>query len=263
MPEGDTIHRIARSMGRALEGRPVLRVTLRDQGSVDELAGRTVSSVSARGKHLLVGFDGGWTLRTHLGMHGRWRRLAPERPPPRTPLVLLEAPAGLFVCDRAYRAELVRTRDLDRHPRLARLGPDLLREPPDLERAVARALLPGHAGREIGDLLLDQRVAAGIGNVYKSEVLFLEGIAPRRRVGKLGPDVLRRLFARSAELMRANLETRRRETVPLRRRPHPGSLRLWVYGREGKPCLECGTAVQRIIQGEMARPTWFCSRCQS
>ena len=127
---------------------------------------------------------------------------------------------------------------------------------------VERATHPAHAGREIADLLLDQRIASGIGNVYKSEVLFLERLHPRTRVGAIDADRLRHLCEEAARLLRFNLRTRRRTTVPTRRRPYPTSPRLWVYERAGDPCLECGTKILRFTQGDMARGTWWCPTCQ-
>ena len=263
MPEGDTIRRVATVLGREVTGRTLDRLELNDRGEVAELAGRRIDGVEPRGKHMLVHIDGGWSLRVHLGMNGRWTRRHVRQPRPRRATVVLVTGDTAYVCDRAYRAELIRTAGLRSHPSLARLGPDLLAEPPAIDDVVRRAKLPAHAGREIGDLLLDQRVAAGIGNVYKSEVLFEERVHPRTRVRDLSPDDLRRLYETAARLMRLNLVTRRRTSVPLRRRPRPSSQRLWVYGRAGKPCLDCGTRIERFLQGDMARSTYFCPSCQA
>jgi endonuclease-8 len=274
MPEGDTLHRIAARIGPALAGRTVSRLALADRGDVEEARGWRIDDVRALGKHLLIGFDSGWTLRTHLGMDGRVFVVAAGRRDPRSPTFLLRVapgPAtldgpprreGAVACARAYRAELIRTADLRRHARLARLGPDLLADPPDLDGVVARALAPAFGAREIADVLLDQRIGSGIGNVYKSEVLFMERIHPRTPMSALAPDDVRRVYARAAELLRRNLRTRRRTTVPTRRRPHPNSPRLWVYERGGEACLECGTPIVRFTQGDMARGTWMCPRCQ-
>jgi endonuclease-8 len=230
---------------------------------VRELKGARVDEVSALGKHLLIHFQGDWSLRVHLGMKGRWRRLGPGRPFAGRPTVLIQAGGRSWACVHAYRAELVRTRQLKVHPRLARLGPDLLADEPAIGEAVARAQLPAHADREIGDVLLDQRVASGVGNVYKSEVLFLCGIHPRTPVRALDAEALTAVYQRAAGLMRENLATRGRTTVPLKRRPTPGSPRLWVYERDGRPCLECAGVVERIVQGDLARSTYFCPRCQA
>jgi endonuclease VIII len=262
MPEGDTVHRIAAVLQRELAGRTLARLVVRDRGDVPELAGRDVARVEAIGKHLLVHIDGGWTLRVHLGMHGRWvRRHVKEPMSPRLTAMLVTGEMA-YVCERAYTAELLRTGAVRSHPRLARLGPDLLAEPPDIAEAVRRAQLPGYANREIGDLLLDQRVAAGIGNVYKSEVLYECRVHPRTRVRDLDTARLQDVFSRAAHLMRLNLLTRRRTAVPLRRRPTPSSQRLWVYMRHGKPCLDCGMGIERFLQGDMARSTYFCPACQ-
>jgi endonuclease VIII len=262
MPEGDTIHRIARALGRELPGRTVDRISLRDRGDLQELAGRRVEGVDARGKHLLIHIEGGWSVRVHLGMNGRvTRRHAREAPPSRATAVLV-AGETLYAVERAFTAETVRTAALRSHPKLARLGPDLLAEPAPIDEAVGRASLAAYRHREIGDLLLDQRVAAGIGNVFKSEVLFECRVHPRSRVGELSRDRLRELFDVAARQLRENLATRRRTTVPLRRRPRPSSDRLWVYGRAGKPCLECATPVERFLQGDMARSTYYCPACQ-
>jgi len=267
MPEGDTLHRIAARIGPALADRAVARLALADRGDVEEADGWRVDGVRAVGKHLLIGFDSGWTLRTHLGMNGRVFVVAEGRRAPRSPTFLLRVATGseggaTVACARAYRAELIRTADVPRHARLARLGPDLLADPPDLDAVLARALAPAHGAREIADVLLDQRIGSGIGNVYKSEVLFMERVHPRTSMGSLAPDDVRRVYARAAELLRRNLRTRRRTTVPTRRRPYPSSPRLWVYERGGEPCLECGTRIVRLTQGDMARGTWMCPSCQ-
>jgi endonuclease-8 len=127
---------------------------------------------------------------------------------------------------------------------------------------VARAEVRAHGNREIAELLLDQRIASGVGNVYKSEVLFAERVHPQTLVRDVDTTTLRSLFATAARLLRRNLLTRRRESAPLRRRPEPNSARLHVYGRAGKPCLECGNRIVRFVQGDMARSTYFCPTCQ-
>lgn len=262
MPEGDTIHRIARLLAGDLEGKRVERLELRDRGAVAELAGREVESVEAVGKHMFIHLAGGWSVRVHLGMKGKWRRLHVRQRRPSHPTLLLVVGETAYVCEGAYRAETVRTSAARRHPKVARLGPDLLADPPEIEEAARRALRPGHAGREIGDLLLDQRVAAGIGNIYKSEVLFECGVHPRALVGKLEPGVVRSIYEKAAHLLRLDLLTRRGSHAPVRRRSTPTTQRLWVYGRAGRPCLDCGTPIERFLQGDMGRSTYFCPVCQ-
>jgi endonuclease-8 len=264
MPEGDTIHRLVRVLVAELSGQTLSALALHDRGEVAELAGCTIARIEAVGKHLLVDFSGGWTLRVHLGMHGRWLRRRAEEPElPKDWTVIITVDGVAYVCCRSYRAELFRTSALHVHPRLARLGPDLLADPPRIDDIVQRARLHGHAEREIGDVLLDQRIASGIGNVYKSEVLFEVRVHPRAKVRELSDAQLTRIFETAATLMRLNLLTRRRTTVPLTRRGRSSSQRLWVYMRAGKPCLECGTLIEGFGQGDMARTTYFCPHCQA
>jgi endonuclease VIII len=263
VPEGDTVHRIATVLRRELQGRTLERLAVRDRGDVPELAGRTVDAIDAVGKHLLVHIEGGWTLRVHLGMKGRWVRRHVREPVSPQMTALLVAGETAFVCERAYTAELLRTRAVRTHPRLGRLGPDLLADPPDIDEAVRRARLPAYANREIGDVLLDQRVAAGIGNIYRSETLFECRVHPCTRLRVLSAEQLTALFEKAAHLMRLNLLTRRRGSAPVRRRPTPSNRRLWVYMRHGRPCLDCGTRIERFLQGDMARSTYFCPHCQT
>ncbi|MEX1183560.1 MAG: DNA-formamidopyrimidine glycosylase family protein [Gemmatimonadota bacterium] len=263
MPEGDTVHRNARVLNRELQGRTLARLFVRDRGDVAELAGHAVALVEARGKHLLIHVGGGWVLRVHLGMKGRWLRKHVRERLPSNVTALLVVDETAYICEGAFTAELLRDDAIRTHARLARLGPDLLDDPPNIAGAVRRARIPGYAGREIGDLLMDQRVASGIGNVYKSEVLFECRVHPRTRVHDLADERITALFDSAARLMRLNLLTRQRTAVPLRRRATPSSQRLWVYMRSGKPCLDCGTPIERIMQGDMNRSTYFCPSCQT
>ena len=270
MPEGDTLHRIAARIGPVLTDGAVAALSLADRGEVAEARGWIVTGVRALGKHLLIAFDAGWTLRAHLGMNGRVFVARPNQRIPRHPTFTVTVapkdggPGGpaTVACVRAYRAELLRSKHLPRHARLSRLGPDLLADPVDLDAVVERALDPAHGAREVADVLLDQRIASGVGNVYKSEVLFVERIHPRTTMAALDAGSVRRVYERAAELLRKNLRTRRRTTVPTRRRPYPNSPRLWVYERTGEPCLDCGTPIRRFTQGDMARGTWYCPTCQ-
>jgi len=259
VPEGASVHRAAARL-LDLEGRRLDRLFVRGQGLVCELEGTPVSAVEVRGKHLLIHIGEGWTLRVHLGMKGKWRPQLATTPQARDVAARLQVGGIAWECRRAYQAELLPRSRLTHQPRLAHLGPDILAHPPDLHEMVGRAALPPHGVREIASVLLDQRIASGMGNVYKSEVLFLEGVHPRRLTATLDASTLRRIYARTHDLMRRNLHTRRRETVPLRLRPTPGSARLWAYGRGGKPCLRCGSDIRRIVQE--GRSTYFCPTCQ-
>jgi endonuclease-8 len=136
---------------------------------------------------------------------------------------------------------------------LAGLGPDLTGPDPDLDAVLDRVASIADTDTEVADALLDQRIAAGIGNVYKSEVLFLHGLDPFTRVAEVPVDRLRRILDTAHRLLRANLDSHRRVT-------YRGGLA--VYGRQGQPCLRCGTPVRMRRQGPMARSTYWCPQCQ-
>jgi endonuclease-8 len=255
MPEGDTIHRTAATLRRVLVGReltgfraPRLRPPLPTPGT-------RVERVEARGKHLLIRFADGRTLHTHMRMNGSWHTYRPGerwRRSPGAARAVLETADGVAVCFAAPVVELLDDRDLARHPQLSRLGPDLCTPEPDFEDVLGRLGTLGPA-TEIGVALLDQRVASGIGNVYKSEVLFACRVDPFAALGSLDAVTQSELYRTAADLLRRNLEGGPRRTVP------EG---LAVYDRTGRPCRRCGTAIVSRRQGEDARTTWWCPACQ-
>ena len=216
--------------------------------------GETVVAVRAEGKHLLVDFSGGLTLRTHLRMTGRWDLYRTDerwRRASSSARVVIEVPEWVAVCFSAPDVAL------SRRNRVAttHLGPDLCVPNPDFTRVAIRAAAHSLDGRTIGELLLDPRVAAGIGNVYKSETLFLERLDPAAPVHSVTPERLDALFRRAHLLLRANLGTGPRRTVP------EG---LAVYGRAGRPCRVCRTAIVRFVQGAtLPRSTYWCPTCQT
>jgi endonuclease-8 len=263
VPEGDTLWRTARSLHAALARKvlvglesplPAVTGAARRLGVV----GQTIVAVEARGKHLLLRFQGGAALHTHLGMRGSWRiarRASAAAPSPRGRVVVLTSDVAA-ACALAPVVELLSPDELARHPALVRLGPDLLA--PGFDPATARRRLRERGDLPIGVALMDQTALAGIGNVYKSEVLFLGRVSPFARVRDLDDATLDRLVATAAELLRRNLGAgMRRTTSPLA----PG--RLWVYRRSGLPCRRCGAKVERRVQGEQARSTYFCPACQA
>jgi endonuclease VIII len=269
MPEGDTIHRAANALDRALRGRVVTRFEsvyphLMRVDEDDPLAGRTILGVSARGKHLLIRFSGNLTLRTHMRMHGSWHIYRPgERwlRPERNARIILETAEIFAVAFSVPVAEMIPTDRESRAPELKRLGPDLLSE--SFDRDEARRRLEQQMDASIADALLNQSVLAGIGNVYKSEVLFLAGVDPRTPVSLLSSSRLDELIELSLRLLSRNASGNvarpgSRQTTPYR----TPERRLWVYGRGGRPCFRCGTTIVRELHGRDARSTYWCPSCQ-
>lgn len=250
MPEGDTIHRAAARLRPALEGQPLVRLELRSFSGPTPEPGERVVAVRAVGKHLLVEFSGGLTLRTHLGMTGRWR--LHRRGDPRLGSLfgasaVLEVAGFVAVCSRAPVAELTRSERVA----ITHLGPDLCEPQPDFDGVLERLERLGAPTAAIAELLLDQRIASGIGNVYKSETLYRERVDPRAPLASLTRERRLALFVRAHRLLRANLGTARRRTT---------LTGLSVYGRRGLPCPACRHPIERILQG--ARSTYFCPECQ-
>jgi endonuclease-8 len=271
MPEGDSLARIAVALRPHLAGRIVTNARARLPGPViSKVVGKKITAVDTAGKNLLIRFDDGLELRTHLGLHGSWHRYRPgepwRRPVSRASLVL-EVPGAVAVCFDAPVVELFETRTEPVHPTLATLGPDLLAPNLDVAAAVARFQDQSLKNREIGDALLDQRVVAGVGNVYKSEVLFLEGINPFLPVGKLSTKQITGIVERSRDLMQYNARpgaaAGRVTTVDTRTGAHQAPTQLWVYRRAGRPCHRCGTMIKSAPQGaDVPRTTYWCPKDQ-
>jgi endonuclease-8 len=262
VPEGDTIFRVAAALRGYLAGQRIEAARARVPGPrIERVVGSRVNEVESRGKHLLVHFDNGLVLHSHLRMQGTWHRYRPGerwRRPAAQARVVLEVPGSVVVCFDAPVMELLEERAIELHPALRTLGPDLLADEFDAEDALRRLRAPARQGLSLAEALLDQRAQAGVGNVFKSEVLFLEHQHPMRRVRDVDDDTLRRLLATAEEQLRANTTTRGRVTTG--RRPAPS--RTWVYGRAGRPCLRCGARIERARIGDLPRPTFWCPRCQ-
>jgi endonuclease-8 len=252
-----------------LRGHALRALWLRGRGEVASLRGATVREVAARGKHLLVALGDGpapYVLHLHLGMRGRVDAYRPDEPwrrPVHQAGVAWEAAGRHWVVFRAPVVELLRGVELALHPTLSRLGPDLLAPDVDTGRILARARR--RDARPVAELLLDQTVACGIGNVYKSELLFRAGVHPETPARELADATLAALYADARALLAANLGPWHRTTVrrvtperPLRR----GEPRLFVYGRPGRPCRRCQARVAVARVGDRARPTFWCPRCQ-
>jgi endonuclease VIII len=254
MPEGDTIHHAARRLREVLVGREVVRFDTPGRGGFRPRRGETVAAVEARGKHLLVHFSGGMSLHTHLGMTGDWRvhpAPGPDGPRVRARIATSEHAA---VCTAAPTVEVTTRPALERHPQLRLLGPDLCEPSVDLDEVLERIDRFTEPETETGVLLLDQRVASGIGNVYRSEVLHARGVNPRTPIAQLDADARRGLFATASELLRANVA-----------RPGPRTTvagGLAVYGRTRRMCPRCGAAVRAERLGSPPRTVYWCPRCQ-
>ena len=249
MPEGDVLFRSAGTLQRWLAGREVTEAT----AAAAPMVGHTVEKVEANGKHLLMRFDSGHVLHTHLRMTGSWHVYsAGERwqRPASQAKVSITCGKRVAVCFNAPIVELLAPGAEANHPSLAGLGPDVLARPLDLEeiRRRARRRWPDTA---LGELLLDQRVVSGIGNIWRCESLFLEGRNPWTPVSTLTDDELDALVSTAARIMQESLG------------PFTGRPPRWVYRRTGRPCRRCGTPIQSRGQGEQSRTAYWCPTCQA
>jgi endonuclease-8 len=279
VPEGDTIYRSARAVGRALEGKRVVRfeTALAPLASVDDntpIAGRTVDKVESRGKWMLIHLsahlaDEALILVTHMLMSGSWhiyRAGERWRRPRRDMRVVIATEDFEAVAFNVPIAKFYTRRTLARNSAIPALGPDPLAAGFDSTEAGRRLL--EHGDEEIANVLLNQRVMAGLGNVYKSEVLFACGVHPFRHVSTLTRAEIDCLIERSQRFLEANVNdgadegivtyTGARRTT---RAADPGA-RLWVYSRRGQECRRCGTRILTRKQGPGARSTYWCPSCQ-
>jgi endonuclease-8 len=264
VPEGDTLHRAAARLRPALAGAELERFEAPRLRGDRPRVGTRIDDVEAVGKNLLIHFADGLTLRTHLGMPGSWHlyRSGERWREPRHLLRALVVVEGWeAVCFSAPTVETYR-RDrpggalgLGRDP-VAHLGPDLCTAEPDLDEALRRFATIPEPDTEVAVVLLDQRVAAGIGNVYKSEVLHRLKVDPFVPVSAVPEAVRRALLDVAHRLLVHNLTTTRRTTVA----GPAGSVA--VYRRARRPCPRCGTPIQMARQGIQARSTYWCPRCQ-
>ncbi|MDZ4805791.1 MAG: DNA-formamidopyrimidine glycosylase family protein [Candidatus Eisenbacteria bacterium] len=258
MPEGDTIHRVAATLQRVLSGKVITSArTLVPGLDAESLVGHAVDAVEALGKHLIIRFDDGRALRTHMRMTGSWHVYRPGEEwgkPERLARLVLEVDGWVLPCFNAPEIELL-TRGAGRSERLTALGPDIVAETFDETAAIER--LRDRGDMPVGEALLAQRIISGIGNIYKSETLFLCGISPFRLVRDLPDDTLRDLVQTARRLMRSNLETSTRTT-----RQSLDGARYWVYRRSGAPCRRCGTLVEMRRQGLGGRSSYWCPGCQ-
>jgi endonuclease VIII len=244
VPEGDALHRAARRL-QPLVGEQVEVETPHPRAAVGRLAERLdrrrLLGVEAVGKNLLLSFEGGYVLRSHLRMSGRWSLVPRGSSRNGRPWLILRGTEREAVLWNGPVLEL--------HTRaIARLGPDILADPPDLDHMVAR-LRRGHQAREVGDALLDQRLVAGIGNKWKAEALWQAQLSPWRPLGRVTDEELRAALEAAATSMRRSLDGIRGPNE--------------AYRRVGRPCRRCGGTIRSRGQGDANRIAYWCPGCQN
>jgi endonuclease-8 len=271
MPEGPEIRRSADAIARALVGQPITRIEYRVPRLARKaraLKGAHVTRVYSRGKALLIEFDNGLTHYSHNQLYGEWE--VNEGPPDpedrRAVRVIIATPSHSAILFSATQIDLLPTSEVERHPYIAALGPDVLDA--STTAAVMRRQLEDKRfrGRLLGSLLLDQRFAAGLGNYLRSDILFAAGIRASVRPQDLDDDARKRLARAILDLSRRSYRTEgitndlararkaKRAGVPFER------YRFLAYGRDGDPCWVCGTTIVRRDEG--GRGVFHCRRCQ-
>jgi len=275
MPEGDTIFRSARALGRALAGKPItefhstypLLTRFHDD---TPLIGQTVEQVESRGKWLLMQFSCGATLATHMLMSGSWHiyRHGERWQRPRDHM-------RIFLANKDYVAvgfsvpvaKMLWAQEVERALKIPSSAIDVLSEEFDAAEVARRISM--HGGEEIGDVLLHQAVIAGVGNVFKSEICFVTATNPFCKVAELDAERITLLVSTARKLVKANVLEDAGDVIVTfggrqRRTTHATdpSASLWVYGRFGDPCRRCGEQIRKRMQGPDVRVTFWCQHCQ-
>ena len=260
MPEGDTIHRAAAALRTALVGRQMVGFEAPRLTGPSPRVGRTIESVAAHGKHLEILWDDDVVLHTHMRMTGSWhlyRRDERWRKPRRMARVVIETIEWVAVCFNAPVVETYRADSFVRHPNSGRLGPDLCRDDADLDECVRRMMNYSDPTRTIAEVLLDQRVVCGVGNVYRCEVLWACEIHPYAPVGILPQSACVELVRTAATMLRANLH----HTARITNSDVPGGLA--VYGRNHQRCDRCRGIIAVEQHGQPPRLLYWCPECQT
>jgi endonuclease-8 len=261
MPEGDALYRFANLLRPALQDQRIVAARTQGPGPVpriEKIVGATCLQVYAVGKNLIIEFDNALAIRGHLRMYGTWHVYAhgePWRKRQASARLVLETEGAVVVNFDAPVVELMPVRALEHHVPLAGLGPNLLDDDFDAGQAFLRFRDPLLAGTTIGDAIMDQKLMAGVGNIWKHETLFRCAINPWRSVASLSDDQLRELIATAQSLLRASVG--KTNAIGLRERP-----RMHVYKRTGQLCFRCGTRLRAAPQGNDVRHTTWCPRCQ-
>ena len=261
MPEGDSLRNIVRALSPLVVGQPVVSL-ITDGVEQPALVGQTIGQPYARGKHLLIPIGPRAALHVHHGLMGSWHaypRGERWRRPRRLAAVILTTTTHTLPCFEPMLVELLEADLVHQHPMISRLGPDLLDAVVDWEEVLRRAR--ERRTLDVAGLLLDQTVAAGVGNIYKNECLFIARLSPWTRPAALSDEdilgLLRLASARMAENIRPGLRT----LIPLRLQKRTGE-RFWVYERRGAPCLVCTRPIRMRVQGREQRNTFWCPHCQ-
>ena len=262
MPEGDTIFRAAATLDRWLTGREVTGArTQVHRLPAQKLVGQTIDGVEARAKHLLIRFSSGMVLHTHMKMTGSWHVYFAgqkwQRPVSQARFVL-EAGDRVAVCFNAPVVELLASGGESQHPGLVNLGPDVLKPPVDLAEVRRRAAAT-KANTTVGELLLDQSVVSGIGNIWRCEALFVQKLDPFTPRTDVDDRRLDELVTVASEMM----QRAARPTEYVGRDFGGGMDKPWVYGRSRRPCSRCGTRIEsRSLGSPLPRTVYWCPRCQ-
>jgi endonuclease-8 len=278
VPEGDTLFRLAAVLRPALVGKKVieLRLPREDLGVGRRVVGHAVTAVEAKGKNLLIHFDEGTVLHTHLRMNGVWHLYPAGRKWRRSEeraVVVLSVEGFTAVCFQAPVVRLLREKAIATDPRLGALGPDVLAGDFDEDEAVRR--LRVRDAQPLGVAIMDQHALAGVGNVFKSEILFIAKLDPFALVASASDDDLRRVVQLAVKLLGRNVRHHREpaqidarwsayrfERRVTRESLGAGTGLVYVYGRSGKRCTTCGDTIRMTRQGTMLRSTYYCPTCQ-
>lgn len=260
LSDGDAIHRAASALRTALAAKPMVRFDAPRLVGPAPRAGRMVERVEASGRHVELVWDDNMVLQTNLRMNGTWhvyRRGEPWRRPFQQMCVAIEVADWVAVCFNAQTVETYRIPDRRRHPGMGRLGPDLCQPNADLSTAVNLLLSYEDGAARLGEVLLDQRVLRGLGNVYRCEVLWETECSPFARVDSLNENDATRLVNTAASMLRANMQQADRAAATAAK----GGLS--VYGRNGQRCRRCGETIDCRLLGEQQRILYWCPGCQS